>query len=31
MNEEFVNNVQGTGHHQGFVINNELPYNKVEY
>ena len=24
MNQEFVNNVQGTGHDQGFVINNEL-------
>ena len=26
MNQELVSNVQGTGHDQGFVINNELPY-----
>ena len=31
VHEPRISNVQGTGHDQGFVINNELPYNKVEY
>lgn len=31
MNQEFISNIQDTSHDQGFVINNKLPYNKVEY